>query len=196
MPPLEVHVLDAQPAALHDAHPRAVHQPRHEGVRLARLQFLQGREQFSHFLAGQHDRQPARPFGPQRVDPIEGFFEHGPVEEEQRPEGLVLGAGRDVPVAGEVGEEPFDFGVSHVVGVPPGVANLVEDEVAFDPADVALFGVPGVVEEAEFGADLIHEFHGGTPTEGKRVRPRRAGVKALCRAARGMARVIRVTLNW
>jgi hypothetical protein len=123
-----------------------------------------------------------RPRRPQGVDPVERFFEDVLIKEEQSAEGLILRAGRAVSIAGEVREEAFDFGVAHLVRVSPGIADLVEDEVAFDPADVALLGVPGVAEESELGANLIHEFHGGSPT-GRRVRPRRAGGKVLCRAA-------------
>jgi hypothetical protein len=73
-----------------------------------------------------------------------------------------LRAGRDAPFDGEVREERFDLRGAEFAGVPPGVADLVEPESLVDPADIGLFGVEGVVEEAEFGSDLVVEFHLGT----------------------------------
>jgi hypothetical protein len=106
-----------------------------------------------------------------------------------RPIRLILRAGRDAPIAGEVREERFDLRLAQLARVLSGIADLVESDELVDPAQVGFFSVEGVVEESEFGANLIHELHGGSPT-GRRVMPRRAGVKMFCRAERGFARII------
>ncbi len=58
------------------------------------------------------------------------------VEEEDGAEGLILGGGGDVLFGGEVGDECLDFGRAHVFWV----AFVVEEDVAFDPILVGLFG--------------------------------------------------------
>lgn len=56
-----------------------------------------------------------------------------------------------------MGEEGLDFRGAHVFGV----AFVVEDDVAFDPVAVGLFGAVGVVLEAQGVGDLIEEFTPG-----------------------------------
>lgn len=79
------------------------------------------------------------------------------VEEEEGGERLVLGGGGDVFFDGEVGEEGLDFWGAHVFGV----AFAVEEDVAFDPVAVGLFGAVGVVFEAQGVGDLVEEFARG-----------------------------------
>lgn len=67
------------------------------------------------------------------------------VEKEDGGECLVLGGGGDVFFDGEVGDEGLDFFGSHVFGV----AFVVEEDVAFDPFAVGLFGAVGVMLGAE-----------------------------------------------
>jgi len=52
-------------------------------------------------------------------------------------------------IDGEVGEEGFDFGAAHFVGV----ALVVEQDEASDPIHVSVFGADGVVFEAQGVAD-------------------------------------------
>jgi hypothetical protein len=78
------------------------------------------------------------------------------VEEEDGAEGLILGGGGDVLFDGKVGDECLDLGGAQVFGV----AFAVEEDVAFDPVFVGLFGAEGVVFGADGVGDLIHEFAG------------------------------------
>jgi len=56
-------------------------------------------------------------------------------------EGLILGRGGDLLMDGQVGEERFDFGDTHLLGM----AFVVEEDEAFDPANVGLLGAVGIV---------------------------------------------------
>jgi hypothetical protein len=75
---------------------------------------------------------------------------------------LVLRAGRDAPVDGEVRAERFDLRLAQFAGVSPGVADLVEADELVDPAPIGFLGVEGVMEEAELVADVIVELHSRT----------------------------------
>ena len=57
---------------------------------------------------------------------------------------------------GQVGEEGSDFGDTHLLGV----AFVVEEDEAFDPANVCLFGADGVMLAADGITHLIEEFLG------------------------------------
>ena len=94
------------------------------------------------------------------------------VEEEDGAEGLILGGDGDLSFDGEVGDEGLDLGFCHVFGV----AFLVEEDVAFDPFDVGLFGAVGVVFGAEGFAHLIEQFFGG-------------GLRGYCACGRGCVRI-------
>ena len=82
---------------------------------------------------------------------VELLVEHFAVEEEQGAEGLILGGGGDVPLDGQVGQEGLDLRGAHLLGV----ALVVEEDEAFDPVDVGLFGADGVVLEADGLTNLI-----------------------------------------
>ena len=84
----------------------------------------------------------------------EGFVQHVVVHEQDGAEGLVLGGGADVSVDGQVGEELFDFGYAHLGGM----AFMVEEDKAFAPLHVRLFGADRVMFEADFGAQLVKQF--------------------------------------
>jgi hypothetical protein len=49
------------------------------------------------------------------------------------------------------------LGAAHFLGV----AFVVEEDEAFDPDEVAFFGVNGIMVEADEVADLIEQFLGG-----------------------------------
>ena len=104
---------------------------------------------------------------------------------------MILCTGRNVAISSKVRKELFDFHVPHLPGVSPDRTDLVKNDVPFDPPDLALFGVPGVVQKSKFRANLIQQLHGNTPrVEGaiscriKSVRQRGAAVIVLCRTAR------------
>jgi hypothetical protein len=78
------------------------------------------------------------------------------IEEEDGVEGLVLGGGGDIAFNCEVGEEGFDFGDTHFVGV----TFVVEEDEAANPLNVGFFCPIGVVFEANGIADLVKELSG------------------------------------
>jgi len=134
--------------------PGAIEQLRHEQGCAGHL-----RQHALHLIAGEHSGQALRFFGHDRADRLfDGCFEDVVVEEENGAEGLVLGGGGYIAVDGQVGEEGFDVGRSHVAGmdVLAGVFFVEEDE-AFDPADVGLFGAIGIVLAAEGVTQLVQE---------------------------------------
>ena len=57
---------------------------------------------------------------------------------------------------GQVGEEGFDFGDTHLLGV----AFVVEEDEAFDPADVGLLGAVGIVFAAQCFSHAIQKLWG------------------------------------
>jgi hypothetical protein len=65
-----------------------------------------------------------------------------------------LGGGGDVAFNCEVGEEGFDFGDAHFVGV----TFVVEEDEAADSLNVGFFGAIGIVLEANGIADLVKEL--------------------------------------
>jgi hypothetical protein len=60
--------------------------------------------------------------------------QHFTVEEEQRAQRLVLRAGRDVSLQGEMAEETFHFGRAEQGRMPKSFGVLVEANVLFDPS--------------------------------------------------------------
>ena len=103
------------------------------------------------------------------------------VEEKQSSEGLVLGAGGDVTVDGQMGEESFDLGGAHVDGVAEAFRSLVEADVLLNPAEVALFGAEGEAANAEGLTDLFEELHGNLLSMGAGRAVRESyGVIARC----------------
>src|SRR5262249_16735032 len=83
--------------------------------------------------------------------------EHVAVEEQQRPEGLVLRARRDVARDRQVGQELLDFRCAHRVRM----TDAVEADVSFGPVDITLFGSVSEVPDASGMAGLVEEFHDG-----------------------------------
>jgi hypothetical protein len=62
-----------------------------------------------------------------------------------------LGGGGNFVLDGEMGEEGFDFGYAHVLGM----AFVVKEDETPDPLDVGFFGLVGVVFEPEGFTDTI-----------------------------------------
>ena len=56
------------------------------------------------------------------------------------------------------GSSASPFGTAHVFWVDNPLLRFVEEDVAFDPLQVGLFGAEGIVFEAEDVADLVKEF--------------------------------------
>ena len=83
---------------------------------------------------------------------VDVFLQNIAIEEEQRAHRLILRGGGDLAFGCEVGQEGADpstgsgrrFIFAHVLWV----ALLVEEDVAFDPIHVRLFGAIGVMFRA------------------------------------------------
>ena len=84
---------------------------------------------------------------------VQRQFEYLPIEEEQGAERLVLRGGSNAFLYGQVGEESLDLGSAQVFGI----TFAVEQKVAFDPLDVGLLSIIGVVFEPERIPDLIQQ---------------------------------------
>ena len=95
-PIVEIDVLDPEAHALHETHPGAVEEARHEPLG-ARKPLAQG----PHLGAREHHGQPPRPLGPYELaERFERFLQYLPVEEHQGIERLILRAGRDIAAYG------------------------------------------------------------------------------------------------
>jgi len=138
----QVHVLDAQLAALQQAEAAAVEESGHQAEdAIGPVHVLQDRR---HLRRRQDHGQPFRPPGPHRVDAAQVDLQHLLVQKEQGVERLVLRAGRDATVDRQVGEELLDLGGAHVTRVP----FAVEEDESRDPLDIAGLGAQGVVADA------------------------------------------------
>ena len=62
-----------------------------------------------------------------------------------------MGGGSDISLDGQIGQKGFDFSAAHFVRM----ALVVEQNVAFDPVHISLFGANGVVFEPNDVTDLI-----------------------------------------
>ncbi len=146
---LEVEVFDPQTDAFHQTKARAVEQLGHEFP-----DSVEAVEDEADFLRGENGGDVFGAFGGGKDDGVEVYVQDFTVEEEDGAEGLVLGGGGDMLFTGKVGEELLDFGGAHFGGV----AFAVEEDVAFGPVEVGLFGAVGVVFDAQSVAHLVEEF--------------------------------------
>ena len=100
-------------------------------------------EQSPHFFHAEGNGETLQPFGSDGVDfklGLQDFAE----QEEEGGEGLVLSAGGDLSIDGEVGEEGVDLAVSHLSGVDPATGPVaMEAEKAFHPVEVSCLGANG-----------------------------------------------------
>ena len=148
----EVDIFDAEADAFHEAQAAAVEEFCHELGDAGHFC-----DDCDGFGLGEDDGEC---FGLLGADDIGGEFEVGlqdvAVEEEDGGERLVLGGGGNFFFGGKVGDECLDFGGAQVFWV----AFAVEEDVAFDPVFVGLFGAGGVVFGADGVGDLVHEFAG------------------------------------
>jgi hypothetical protein len=111
-------------------------------------------------VAGEDHGQALGAAGADGVEGLEVEAQDVAIEEEQGGQGLVLGAGPDVALGGQVGEEGFDLGGAEGGRMAEGGADLAEADVLFDPAEVALFGALGEAFDAGDLAGLVEELHG------------------------------------
>jgi hypothetical protein len=147
---LEIDIFDPQTETLDTTDATTIHQLGHQLV----LGLFDVVEEAADFFFGEDDGNPLRFFGPDGIDPFQGVVENVIVHKDEGTEGLVLGGGSYIFLDGQVGEELFDLGGSHLGGV----AFIVEEDKAFAPLDVAFFGTDRVVFEANFLSELIEQF--------------------------------------
>jgi hypothetical protein len=146
---LEVHVLDPQAKQLQQAQSSAVEERGLEAPGAVEL-----RQHGAHLRPREDGRDAARlPGSGGSVEPLELAVEHAAVDEEQRREGLVLRAGADATLHGEVREERGHLGDAHVLRV----ALAVEEDEAPRPGDVGRFGPQAQPASARFEADAVEE---------------------------------------
>lgn len=136
----KVEVNDPQAQALDQPEAGAVQQTDDESSLVGAGQ---GLEQHPDLLPGEDGGHSLLgPFGADVVDrALELFFEHLEVEEQEGAESLVLRGGGHILVHGQVGEKGLNFRGIHLFGM----SFVVEQDVAFDPPDISLLGVNGVV---------------------------------------------------
>lgn len=109
----EVDILDPEACAFEQAQAGAV-----EEQRQAAGDALEVLEDGSNLVAGHDDGQVVRaPGADEVVEPGQVLIEHLPVEEQPRPERLILGGGGDPPVDDQRGEELGDLRGPHLGGV-------------------------------------------------------------------------------
>ena len=86
-------------------------------------------------------------------------FENVAVEKEECAESLILGAGGDLIVRGQMGQELLDFAGPHGVGV----FDAEKADVADDPLDVALLGPIGIMLGPQDATHLVEKLHRKSP---------------------------------
>ena len=146
---LQVHVLEPQPHTFHQPQPAAVEQPGHQ--RLAPGQALQ---QAPHLRPRQHYRQPLRTLGPDHVlHPRQLDPQHLPVQEQQRRQRLVLGAGCNPVAAGQAGEKRLHRRPVQIAWMPwkPG------PDIPANPVHIRLLGAQAVVLEPQPAPHLVQQ---------------------------------------
>jgi len=141
---VDIEIADAQAQRLNEPEAGAIKQPDDE---LGGGGAGQRVEQAPNLVPGEDGGHPLpRLFRPDAVDGARELrLEHLTVEEQERAKGLCLGGSRHVLIHGQVGKKCFDFGDIHRLGMTP----IVEENEAFDPADVGLLRVKGVLPYAQ-----------------------------------------------
>lgn len=128
----EVYIFDAQADTFHEAKPAAEEEFCHELGKSVHFG-----DDGEGFPLGEDDGEGPGFLGANDVGgKVNLGLKNVAVEEEDGAEGLILGGGGDVLFGGEVGDECLDLGRAHVFWV----AFVVEEDVAFDPVLVGLFG--------------------------------------------------------
>lgn len=104
-------------------------------------------------------------------------FEHGPVQEEERGECLVLRGRAHVVIGGEPREEPAHVCRPKIARV----ARSAEDDEAPNPEEVGVFGPRAEVSEAAGAAHLVEESRWRLQVGVWHARARANGVPAVFR---------------
>jgi hypothetical protein len=141
---VDIEIADAQAQCLNEPETGAINQPDDAlggggtGQRIEQAPDLVPGEDGGHSLPWL--------FSPEVVEGArELLLEHFTVKEPERAEGLRLGGSRHVLIYSQVGEEGFDFGDIHGLGM----ALIVEEDEAYDPADVGFLCVKRILPDAQ-----------------------------------------------
>ncbi len=85
------------------------------------------------------------------------------IQEQNRPEGLVLRAGRNPAVAGQMRQKGLDIRFAHVPWVNPAAGPpAMEAQKLLHPPCVSLRGAPGRAVDFAGGFVLVQELHGAS----------------------------------
>ena len=94
-------------------------------------------------------------FGPDGIE-RDFSFEDVPIQEEQGRKCLILGAGCDLSLGGQVGEILCDLAIIEVAGVNPASPLLSEEgQKVLDPIDVGRFRAFGHMANTDRMANLV-----------------------------------------
>ena len=116
---------------------------------------VEGCEDASDFVAGENDRQPLRAVRADQVAEVSRFdFQHIAIEKDQGTECLRLGTSRDVAFNGQIRQEGVDFRGGHLLGM----TFVVEEDEAFGPIVVTIFGTNRVMAYAAGRTEPVEQF--------------------------------------
>lgn len=141
---VDIEIADAQTQRLNKAETGALEQPNDE---LSGGRAGQRVEQAPNLILGEDGGHPLPwLFCPEVVEGTrELLLEHFTVKEQKCAEGLRLGGSRHVLIYSQVGEEGFDFRDIHGLGM----ALIVEEDEAYDPADIGFLCVKRILPDAQ-----------------------------------------------
>ncbi|OIQ84470.1 hypothetical protein GALL_336930 [mine drainage metagenome] len=124
----EVHILDPQPHALHQAHAGAIEQPHHQGN--GTLQPIQHRPDLG---LSQHRRQARRLLRPHdTVEPGQLRFQYLTIEKQDRRQRKILRRGCDLVFHRQTGQESLHLRPAQFGGMP----LAIEINIALYPMDI------------------------------------------------------------
>src|SRR5258706_9120418 len=145
----QLEILHAEREAFGDAHPRAIHEARHESV-----QTVHAAEHGANLRVGQYRRQSVRALGADDLgEPGQLDAEYFAIEEKYCGERLILSRGRDMPLIGKGREE-----CGHLAGaeIARMTAAVIAD-VTRDPMGIRSLGTDAVVTHTDAFPDSVEE---------------------------------------
>ena len=150
--PVEIDILDAQPQALHQAHPRAVQKAREQRVFIGQVG-----EDGGDLVLREDGGNALLVGGPlDAVQPGQRGVQHLSIEEQQRAQRLVVRGRRDAPLGGQHREEGLDMLGAHVARM----LHAVPTDEEPDPVNVQLLGTEAIVQIARTLPDLVQQARG------------------------------------
>lgn len=148
----QVHILDSHVEGFSDAQPAAIN---HASDQIGGITGLvaNGLEQGLSFGNGGGMTQAGRPFGAEGIHPLKGLAQDFLVKEKNGVEGLILAAGGQITMAGQIGQEAFQF----LLAGKGGRHGVKGGHIMAEPIDVRGFGGEGLVLAAQ---DIAQPFDG------------------------------------